>query len=153
MSALNLFEELTAIARALEAEEIPYAICGGVALAVHGAPRFTKDIDLLVPPASLDRAKAAARGRGFTGEDPPLRLGEAAIEEHRLVKWADGERLMLDLILVSEVLEPAWRARERVVLPDGPLWTLSRSGLMQMKRAAGRPQDLADLARLEAEAP
>jgi hypothetical protein len=33
------YAELKALAAALEAEGIPYALCGGLALAVHGAPR------------------------------------------------------------------------------------------------------------------
>ena len=40
--------------RALERAKVPYALCGGLAVALHGFPRATKDIDLL------------SRGRGTT---------------------------------------------------------------------------------------
>lgn len=44
---MDLFAEVVALTAALEAAEVDYAICGGEALAVHGAPRATRDIDLL----------------------------------------------------------------------------------------------------------
>ena len=46
---LDLYDELKAVLSALEKAEVPYALCGGLALAVYGHPRATVDIDLLVP--------------------------------------------------------------------------------------------------------
>jgi hypothetical protein len=42
----DLYEEFKAIVSALEEHRIDYAVCGGLALAVHGLPRATVDIDL-----------------------------------------------------------------------------------------------------------
>ena len=52
---MNLVDELHTIAAALEAEGIPYAVCGGIAVTIHGAIRTTKDIDLLVAAADVPR--------------------------------------------------------------------------------------------------
>jgi hypothetical protein len=43
-----LFEQLKLLVGLLDREEIPYAICGGLAMAVHGRPRATVHIDILV---------------------------------------------------------------------------------------------------------
>lgn len=45
---MDLYDELKDLVSALHAHEIPYALCGGLALAVHGIPRSTIDIDLMV---------------------------------------------------------------------------------------------------------
>ena len=45
---MKIFDELLSLVDALSAAEVPYAICGGIAVAIPGYPRFTKDIDLIV---------------------------------------------------------------------------------------------------------
>jgi hypothetical protein len=136
MASLNLFEEFAALTRALDA------------LAVHGFPRFTKDIDLLVPRDALERVKGVAKAQGFVAESLPMRFGGGRTEIHRIIKLAGNELLMLDLLVVTEALEPVWNAREQLALTTGSVWTVSRQGLVQMKLDAGRPQDLLDIAKL-----
>ncbi len=46
---LDLFDEFVALVDALEKARLPYAVCGGLAMAIHGLPRATIDVDLLVP--------------------------------------------------------------------------------------------------------
>jgi hypothetical protein len=43
---VDLFDELVRLAAALHDAGTPYGLCGGLAVAAHGAPRATKDIDL-----------------------------------------------------------------------------------------------------------
>ena len=64
---LNLYEELKALATAFDAGGVDYALCGGLALAVHGHPRATKDIDILVRRGDLRRLRPLSdkpRARG-----------------------------------------------------------------------------------------
>ena len=53
------------VAAKLEELGIPYAICGGLAVSVHGHRRTTADVDVLLTPAGLQLFKAAALGRGW----------------------------------------------------------------------------------------
>lgn len=55
---LPLKDELYCITDALNKAGLDYAICGGIALAIHGHPRATNDIDLLIPIAILDDVRA-----------------------------------------------------------------------------------------------
>ena len=57
---MDLHQELVQLIDALEAAGAEYALCGGLALAVHGHPRFTKDIDLLVPAEALANLDGSA---------------------------------------------------------------------------------------------
>lgn len=146
--ALDLYEELNALLAALAAEQVPYAVAGAVALAIHGAPRATTDIDLLVPPQEVERAQAVARGRGFTLEALPMRFADG-MEVRRSSKVAGEETLTLDLLLVDANLQEVWRTRERLTTEQGEVWVVSRDGLIRMKTWASREQDLADIRRLQ----
>jgi hypothetical protein len=55
---MNIYDELVAVVRALAADGVDYALVGGLAVGVWGVPRATKDIDLLVRPEEVARAKA-----------------------------------------------------------------------------------------------
>jgi hypothetical protein len=54
---MTLLEQLATIVRALDRAQIEYALVGGLAVAVWGAPRATQDIDLLVRPESVEATK------------------------------------------------------------------------------------------------
>jgi hypothetical protein len=143
----NLQEELESLAASLETQRIPYAVCGGLALAIHGHPRATRDLDLLVSREDLERAKGVARARGFDLVAAPM-VFSAGVEVHRLSKVDGRHILTLDLLVVGESLEVAWTSRLRVPTMAGGLWVVSREGLIAMKVAASRPQDLVDVAKL-----
>lgn len=53
------------LAQRLNAEQIPYALLGGLALGEHGYPRLTEDIDLLLTLAGLERFCRRLVGRGY----------------------------------------------------------------------------------------
>jgi len=152
--AFDLIAELERLIDALEADGINYALCGGLALAVHGHPRATKDIDLLVVQADVDSAIAIAKRSGF---DIPARkiifgLRTGTPREVRRISKLDpetNELLPLDLLVVSADLQPVWDTRETRLAGERKLVVVSRTGLATMKRIAGRAQDLADLAKLE----
>ncbi len=59
--------------------------------------------------------------------------------------------LSLDLLLVTPQVEDVWETREKIDFLGSQLSVVSLSGLIKMKRLAGRPQDLADIERLENE--
>ena len=60
---------VAAAAAALERAGIPYVLIGGIASSVHGRPRATDDIDLLVDPRDADRALEALGSAGFETEE------------------------------------------------------------------------------------
>lgn len=151
---MDLFAEVVTLTAALDAAAIDYAICGGVALAIHGAPRATKDIDLLAREADLPRLREVAQTCGFTIEALPMTFS-SGISIRRFTKIErDGRTLMLDVVLAEGALDSVWQTRARVAFagadtPERTLWVVSRSGLITLKLAAGRPQDIVDVQRLQ----
>lgn len=144
---LSLTEEFEGLIAALEAAGADYALVGALAVAVHGAPRATTDIDLLVPREALDPVREVARGCGFTLEALPIMFRDG-VELRRLTKVRDGDHLTLDLILVNETLQPVWDSRAPVETEAGCVSVVSRERLIEMKLAAGRSQDIFDVERL-----
>jgi hypothetical protein len=146
---MTLFEELRALVTALDAAGVEYALAGGLAVAVWGAPRATKDIDLLVQPDALAPAMAAARERGFTLEALPFEFKDG-MQLHRVNKVdATGNLLTVDFMLVDKNLAPAWAGRVRLPFAGGDIVVIGRDALIAMKALAGRPQDIADIQSLK----
>jgi hypothetical protein len=145
---MTLIEELAALVRELEAGKVEYALVGGLAVAVWGVARATKDIDLLVRREDVERATTVAKRCGFTLEAFPMEF-EDGMELRRLNKIdSDGTLLTIDFLIVGAATQPVWDGRQRVPFQTGSISVASRDGLIKMKLGAGRPQDLADVQKL-----
>ena len=149
---MNLVDELHGIARALGQAGIPYAVCGGVAVTIHGATRTTKDIDVLVQAADVDRVLEAVRPLGYVFIALPMVFDAGTERERhvrRVTKLEGDQALVLDLLLADASLAGLLDDRVEVQLAQGVLVVVSRDSLVKMKRLAGRAQDQADLEKLE----
>lgn len=150
---MDLYDEFFALIDALNGESVEYGVCGGIALAIHGFPRFTKDIDVLVHPLDLEQILAIAAKRGFVVAANPLRFdaGKPHAREVRRISKIEGEDVLtLDLVLVNGVLQGAWDDREEFLWQEKVIKAVSARGLVEMKKIAGRDQDLLDIKRMEA---
>lgn len=155
--ALDLIAELQAILEVLEDAGVEYALCGGIAVAVHGHPRATKDIDLLVAANDADTVLTLVKPLGFDVPSRKMVFRAGKPDENHMQRVSkldpdgSGRLLSLDLLIVGTVHQEAWNTRTRMQLPwrSGGLTVVSRQGLAIMKKHSGRPQDLADIAALE----
>jgi hypothetical protein len=148
---MNLTDEFTTLIAGLQKGKFDFAVCGGMAMALHGFPRFTKDIDLLILPADLAGIIAVARDCGFEDAVEPIDLGQTSgrpVEIRRINKLKDEDHLTLDLVLVNAFLEGVWSGRLRYDWREFSLPAVSAAGLAKMKLLAGRPQDLVDIQTL-----
>ena len=148
---MNLVDELHSIARALREAGIPYAVCGGVAVTIHGATRTTKDIDLLVPGDRVADVLEAVRPLGYAFAALPMTFDLGTPRERhvqRVTKVSGAEHLVVDLIVADAAFAGLLDDRVEVALPEGPLSVVSLASLATMKRLASRPQDIADLQAL-----
>jgi len=156
---------IEAIARALNDAEVPFLVVGGLAVVTHGYGRQTLDLDLVI------RLEASVIRRAFAALDElgyrprvPITADDFADPAQR-ARWV-REKGMTVLNFYSDahpetpvdlfVAEPFEFEREhaaaiREEFADGvALRVIRLKTLIQMKRAAGRPQDLADIAELRA---
>ena len=146
----NLIDEFVNVTTELDQAGIEYAVCGGWAMAIHGLPRSTIDIDLLISSEDLDRAWELARQHGYDVEGLPLHFDDGAIEIRRISKIDSESKqpFTLDFLLVTEWLQDVWESRQNIPWAEGESWVVSTDGLVKLKLLAGRKQDLSDIERL-----
>jgi hypothetical protein len=147
---LDLYDELKSLIAIFDRNRVAYALCGGLAMAVHGIPRATIDIDMLIANEALSSAQSAARQLGYTLIAAPMSFADGKAQIHRISKIDPDSRdvLMLNLLLVTDPLLEIWEAREQVEWENGNLWVVSRAGLIALKQLRRSGQDLIDIARL-----
>jgi len=129
----------------LSAHGVEFLIVGAYALALHGAPRFTGDLDVLIRPTpdNAERLLQALRSFGFPVPDLSPRM---IVESSRMLQMGIEPVQIHVMSAISGVgWDEAWatRADARLGTRDVPI--LGREALLRNKRAAGRPKDLADI--------
>ena len=145
------------VCRALEEAKVRYALVGGYAVALHGAVRGTMDIDLVLnwDLAGLRKTAAALESLGLESRLPVtaeevFHFRDEYLNNRNLVAWNfyDPEDLsrQVDIVIAYDL---QGRRREKIETASGPVFVLDRKELIDMKRASGRPQDLADVEALE----
>ena len=133
----------------LTAHGVEFVVVGAYALAFHGAPRFTGDLDLLVRP-TLDNATrliAALEAFGFpVGDLTP----ETIVDRRRMIEMGVPPVQIHVLSAISGVeWDEAWSDRIAGPLGSHSVQFLGRETFLRNKRAAGRLKDLADIDALE----
>ena len=166
----SMYETLVQICRELNARMVEYLVAGGNAVAAHGYPRGTNDIDMVVglKPANLEQAMSALQELGYASQHAPVPVKEfcspAFREMCRTEKGAqvfsffdpnDPRRLTVDVFLTEPFdFDAEYTAAEHIDLADGVSMPVVRlETLIAMKRSAGRPKDLLDVAELLAANP
>jgi hypothetical protein len=119
---------------------------GGYAVAYHGLPRFTEDIDFLIE-TSLENAALVATAVNDFGfpkfKSDDFRRPETVIQLGRAPNRID---LLTSVTAVS--FEEAWETKIETNLDGLPVWVISKELLVRNKLATGRSQDLADVDRI-----
>ena len=145
---MKLKDELLKITECLDHAGVDYGLCGGLAVVVHGYPRLTKDIDILIQPESLESAKEHLAKIEYDLEAGLFRFNHGTSNEnlmYRVSRAVGTELTTLDLMLVAPAFEKVWANREVIQLGKQRLKVVSKEGLITMKQLSGRPQDLADI--------
>lgn len=139
------FKELLELFNKLKVE---YLVVGGYALAFHGAPRFTGDIDLFVRPAreNAKRILAALDEFGFGSLD----LSEDDFTTPGIVVQLGVPPIRIDII--TSISGVSWEKADNSKVPgqygQTAVYFISRDDFVSNKRATGRKKDGADIEAL-----
>jgi hypothetical protein len=139
-----MLNRLQGVFACLEKHQVEYLVIGGIASILHGVPRATFDLDLLIraTPENAERLLAALLEAG---------LGTAALTNSSRVLSNEitifNDRVRVDVQISTPGLsfEKGWRDRVSMEFEGQKFFVASKEDLISSKRAAGRPQDLRDV--------
>ncbi len=139
------FKELLEL---LNRQKVKYIVVGGYALAFHGAPRFTGDLDLFVKADKQNsrRILKALKRFGFGS----LNLTEADFEKPDTVVQLGVSPVRIDIItsLTGLSWKQAFEGRKKGKYGDISIYYIGRKELIKNKKATGRKRDIADIEAL-----
>jgi hypothetical protein len=145
MEAQKDFKELLEL---FNGHKVEYMIVGAYALAFHGAPRFTGDMDILVRPSpqNAQRILSALTAFGFGS----LNLTANDFQNHNSVVQLGTPPVRIDIItsITGVSWEEANEGKQTGLYGNVSVCFLGREQYIANKRATGRKKDLADIEAL-----
>lgn len=143
-----MLNRLRSTFESLRSHDVRYVVIGGIAAVLHGVPRATFDLDILIEatPANAARLLAAFLEAGL---GTALLTTPEGLLEHEITVFNDRVRIDVQIRTPGLEFEDAWKRRETMSYQGVPIEVVSREDLLASKRAAAREKDLADVRALE----
>jgi hypothetical protein len=148
---MRLAKDFREFIELLNSNHVEYVIVGGYALAFHGAPRYTGDIDILVRCSAANAAALETAltvfgfaSLGITARDfqEPGQVVQLGFPPHRIDILSGISGVSFDTV---------WQRRVRADLDGTPVNFIDRESFIRNKKATGRTKDKADVETLGAE--
>ena len=139
------FRDLLAL---FNAHNIAYAIVGGYALAHHGAPRYTGDIDVLVQPTSENAERVLAALGEFGFGSLGLTVEDFSRPDQVIQLGYPPVRVDIITSITGATWDDVAAGRVSGEYGDISVYYIGRDELVANKRATGRQKDLADIEAL-----
>jgi hypothetical protein len=141
---VNIHPDFNEFVELLNKNKVEYVIVGSFALAFHGYPRATGDIDFWIRPTPVN-VKALFRALGEFGFEE-LDISEDDLISGKIIQLGYPP-VRIDLITVLDGLkeQDIWKTRAKGKFGNHAVFYLEREAFVKNKRALGRHKDLADL--------
>ena len=133
----------------LRSEGVDFLVVGAAALAAHGRPRYTGDIDLWIRCDAGTAKKMESVLARFGFQSTGLQASDFAEPDRVVQLGVAPNRVDILTGLTGLDFDAAWKRRVDLPLDNQTLPFLDKESLCANKRATARPQDLADLEALE----
>jgi hypothetical protein len=136
------FDEFCAL---LTARAVEFVIVGAHALAFHGAPRFTGDLDILVRPTEENGERLLSAISNFGFPTPSLTPADI-VEGSKVIEMGVAPVQIHVMSQIDGVTwDEVWASRDLGTFGSGTVAFIGRDAFLRNKRAAARPKDLADI--------
>ena len=147
---MNVFYEFHKIIQDLEKEHVRYVLIGGVAMAFHDQPRFTRDIDLLTDDSDLAAIEKILNNQGYLASDSTISF-KSGLNLKRFWKVEDGDEMIIDVLIGTtsrhrQIIENALEAQSK---GTGSVRVASKEDLIWLKSQRNSALDRADIECLE----
>lgn len=128
---------------------VDYLVVGVHAVAFHGYPRFTEDLDCYVRPSAENGARLAQALREFGFGSLGIEAADFEASDRMIQLGRAPTRVDLLTNLYAVTFDDAWSRKANGTIDGVAVWFIDRESLLRNKRATGRPQDLADVDFIE----
>jgi len=143
-----MLNRLQDVFRSFQEHDVKYVVIGGIASVLHGVPRATFDLDILIEatPENTRRLLAALLGAG---------LGTASLTTvedvlaNEITIFRDRVRVDVQTSTPGITFDDAWQRRKTLSYHGQEFFILSKQDLIASKRAAGRDVDIEDVRLLD----
>ena len=143
-----MINRLQAVFESLHRHDVKYVVIGGIAAIIHGVPRATFDLDILIEP-TCDNAKRLLSALRDADLGTAFQIDAAELLANEITVFQDRVRIDVQTSTPGLLFEDAWGSKETIHYQGQDLYVVSRANLISAKRASGRHVDLEDIAILE----
>jgi len=126
-----------------------YLVVGAHALAAHGHPRATGELDIWVRPTKANAGRVWQAIERFGAPRRNLRCEDFCTPDTVFQIGVEPNRIDILTSIDGVDFDEAWLDRRPTTIAEISFHVLGREQLLKNKRASGRPKDLADVACLE----
>lgn len=147
---MNLYNEFSAIVKEFQKKKIRFAIVGGLAMAFHDEPRFTRDIDILLHSDDEEKIVGAMVSLGYFESSKAWKFKNAPIVLRRFVRTEGKEFIPVDILvgktkgidaIVDNAVNHSWST--------GKVKVATREDIIKLKKGRGSDQDKVDIRKLK----
>lgn len=143
-----MLNRLKAVFRSFQNHKVKYVVIGGIASVLHGVPRATFDLDILVE-ATPDNARRLLDALLDSGLGTASLTSVEELLANEITIFKDRVRIDVQTSTPGLLFQDAWERRETMHYQGQLFYVVSVEDLISSKRASGRGVDLEDVRLLE----
>jgi len=143
-----MLNRLQDVFKSFQRHEVRYLVIGGVASVLHGVPRATFDLDILIE-ASADNAEKILAALVEAGFGTATLTNVQDLVSHEITVFNDRVRIDVQTRTPGIDFQDAWNRRKTVTYQGQNFFILSKEDLIASKKASARQVDIEDVRLLE----
>ena len=143
-----MLNRLKKIFESFQKNEVKYVVIGGIAAVLHGVPRTTFDLDILIE-KSQENAERLLNAFMEAGLATALMTTQKDILENEITVFKDFVRIDVQTSTPGISFQDCWKHKISMDYQGQTFFVIARDDLIASKRASGRPIDFEDIRLLE----
>ena len=143
-----MLNQLQDVFSSLQKLKVKYLVIGGIAAVLHGVPRATFDLDILIE-ATLENARKLLSALEEAKLGTATLITAEELLKHEITIFRDRVRIDVQTSTPGLEFPDAWQRRETMSYQNHQFFVVSREDLIASKKAVGRERDLEDIRLLE----
>ncbi len=143
-----MLNRLLDVFASFQKHKVKYLVIGGIAAILHGVPRATFDLDILIE-ASPENAQQLLDALIEANFATATLITADELLAHEITIFRDRVRIDVQTSTPGIKFEEAWQNRVAMAYQGQEFYVASKEDVIASKRAAGRNKDLEDIRMLE----